>query len=180
MKKLFILFFSASVGFGLLSCSGDKKTKETAIVEENVETEEPVQEETVTEIQPSTETTVAETTQSEPKKNVISPVGTWEVIDDNGEKWLFVYNEDKSVVIKNNGKEYYAAEKYNELYYGLNVYTVESGDVPSSWPTIAFPKKSGLPDNQYYQLDLDNNYIYAGLEYKTKAPNKRLPIRKIK
>lgn len=104
-----------------------------------------------------------------------APVGTYQVTDKAGNKWLISVNEDETIVIEGTD---------NSAYYGS--WHLYKGKIETSftsdgyiYPPLIF-SNSESTDGMYLVIDLKEDYIYASNSAKSKNPRKRLPITKVK
>ena len=104
-----------------------------------------------------------------------APVGTYQVTDKAGNKWLISVNEDETILIEGTD---------NSAYYGS--WHLYKGKIETSftsdgyiYPPLIFPNSEST-DGMYLVIDLKEDYIYASNSAKSKNPRKRLPISKVK
>lgn len=113
--------------------------------------------------------------ENQTKNEESAPVGTYQVTDKAGNKWLISVNEDETIVIEGTD---------NSAYYGS--WDLYKGKIETSftsdgfiYPPLIFPNSEST-DGMYLVIDLKEDYIYASNSAESKNPRKRLPITKVK
>ena len=169
MKK-FLIASSFLIGIILTSCGGGSNNAEIARLRaENEQLREQIgNQEKVA----GKEAVVEKPTQPS------GPVGTYEIKDAAGQKWILKINADESATLENNGKTFYGS--WDKSYFATkapHTFFSEPYDI-----NIKFPNSEDL-DAQHMTLDLTNGFIYgndlSGDALKAKNPRKRLEIKKI-
>lgn len=106
--------------------------------------------------------------------DVSAPVGTYQVTDKAGKKWVINVNEDETIVIEGtDNSAYYGSWR---LYKG-KIETSFTSD--SFYPPLIFPNSEST-DGMYLVIDLKDKFIYASNSAESKNPRKRLSITKVK
>ena len=108
------------------------------------------------------------------------PFGTYEIIDVNGKKWTLLLNNDESAVMESGGKKYYGNWREWDSEAGSPL----SVQFPNEdYPEIQFPKTDYLYGASLF-IDTKEGFVYGdspnSSTYKSKNPNKRVSINKVK
>lgn len=99
--------------------------------------------------------------------------GTYEVLDNLGTKWIIILNSDETVNIHREGSNVVAYGSWRDGNYDGGIWLRMD-----EYPRIVFPNMEvGFSGHG----DINGDYLYSEVNSaKSKNPNKRLPIKKIK
>ena len=99
--------------------------------------------------------------------------GTYEVIDKFGSKWIIILNSDESVNIHREGSDVVAYGSWDDDHYDGGIW-LRMDEIPR----IVFPN---MEEGFRGYGDINGDYLYREVNSaKSKNPNQRLQLRKIK
>ena len=118
-------------------------------------------------------TSTSSSNSSEPTKNFL---GTHKVVDNNGNTFYFILNQDKTANVKTDGTDEMLYCSWNDLTRinkGVRI------DFSDKRPIILFD--GGMKEYGSMYLDFQNEWLYAGSDYiESKHPQWRLKVERIK
>ncbi|MCH5347350.1 MAG: hypothetical protein J1E63_09580 [Muribaculaceae bacterium] len=158
--------------FFMVSCSNSADKARIAYLEEQIEELKSSQNSSETQNTSTYNQEDNVTTKSSSSTNIIE--GTYEVVDNIGSKWIIILNSDESVNIHREGSDVVAYGSWsNRISNDGSIWLAMDEN-----PRIVFPN---MEEGFSGHGDINGDYLYREVNSaKSKNPNQRLQLRKIK